>query len=192
MQRGIRHDRIGGMQGHGCIGMKVGSNQGFTLVELVIVIAVLGLIAVYAVPHYSNLTRNARLAVLDGIAASMRSAADMTKMKARASGLRPASSNPAGSGGNQYGYVVQFPFGSAEVDWRNLCPESKAELGNRLTMIDFLDFYDADLQTRIDNQYTLIGYQLPASGVPTNQGCYVIYDSFGDPNCTVTVVDVDC
>jgi MSHA pilin protein MshA len=38
----------------------------------------------------------------------------------------------------------------------------------------------------------LLGYDVPASGTPTNQGCYILYDSFATPNCTLTLVTDDC
>jgi len=74
-----------------------------------------------------------------------------------------------------------------------LCPESLAELAVQLTMIDYLDLQTTSgLTSMLNNRYTLVGYRIPGFSVPTNQGCYVIYDSFGDPNCTVTPVTVDC
>jgi MSHA pilin protein MshA len=63
-------------------------------------------------------------------------------------------------------------------------PRSIGEGGDQLKMLDFLNLSD-DFQTRIDNQYTLIGYDVPSSGTPKTQGCYLIYDSFGFPNCTL-------
>lgn len=49
--------------------------SGFTLVELVIVIVLLGLLAASALPRFSNLTQDARKASLSGLAGSLRSAA---------------------------------------------------------------------------------------------------------------------
>jgi MSHA pilin protein MshA len=57
-------------------------------------------------------------------------------------------------------------------------------------MLDTLDVSD-DFQTRVDNQYTLIGYP-PSLGTSTTEGYYLIYDSFGSPNCTVEIVTVGC
>lgn len=60
-------------------------------------------------------------------------------------------------------------------------------------MIDFINLQGSGgLTSQMNNQYTLVGYEIPGFSVPTNQGCYVIYDSFGAPDCTVTLVDVDC
>ena len=61
-------------------------------------------------------------------------------------------------------------------------------------MKDFLQIDSEDFEATVTtNQYTFIGYDIPSNSSPvTTQGCYVIYDSFGEPNCTVTVVTVDC
>ncbi len=163
---------------------------GFTLVEVVLVIVLLSLLSVAALPRALDLGQSARVATLEGIAGTMRSSAYLTRVKARAAGLQAVASNP---GGNQQSeFLVDFPFGSAEVDWRNLCPESEAELGARLSMLDFLDLDGSGVQALTNNQYTLVGFDIPGFSVPTGAGCYVIYDSFGDPDCTVTVVTADC
>ena len=110
-------------------------------------------------------------------------------MTAITQGLSVAATNPGGAAQS----IIDFGGETSEVDWRNLCPESRAELGDALTMEDFINLNTAGgLSSQFNNQYTLVGYDIPGFSVPTNQGCYIIYDSFGDPNCTVTVVTVDC
>ena len=161
---------------------------GFTLIELIIVIVILGILAVIAAPRLIDLSSEAKIASINSIASQVRAAASMVQNKARVKGLKIAA-----NAANQDQLIIDFGFGSAEVGWSNLCPESLAELGDRLTLIDFINLPASDqLQTRVDNQYALIGYQVPASGVPINEGCYLIYNSYTSPNCTVTVVDVDC
>ena len=48
--------------------------QGFTLVELVVVIVILGILAATAIPRYASYTTESRIAALNGLAGSVRSA----------------------------------------------------------------------------------------------------------------------
>lgn len=163
--------------------------HGITLIELIVVIAILGVLAITALPRFINFGSDAKIASLDSVASQIEATVQMVKAKALVKGLRVSASNP----GDQVEYLVDFGFGRSEVDWRNLCPESRAELGDNMQLSDFIDIGpDSLLSSRVNNQYTLIGFELPSAGQPTDQGCYLIYDSFGDPICNVTVVTVDC
>lgn len=56
--------------------------QGFTLIELIVVIVILGILAATALPKFMDLGGDARKAVVDGVEGSMRSAATMVYAKA--------------------------------------------------------------------------------------------------------------
>lgn len=47
--------------------------QGFTLIELIVVIVILGILAVTAAPKFMNLTSDANSAVVKGLAGAIRS-----------------------------------------------------------------------------------------------------------------------
>lgn len=60
--------------------------KGFTLIELVVVIVILGLLAATALPRFIDLTGDARLASVQGVAGGLRSAAALARAEVMVNG----------------------------------------------------------------------------------------------------------
>ena len=161
---------------------------GFTIIELVLVMVIIGILSAFALPKFSELSSSAKVATIESVAGSMRATIGIIRSKAYVQGLSIQSANP----GDQSALLVTTEAGTSEVDWRNLCPESRAELGDSLQMSDHISFENTgDLTVVLNNQFTKIGYNIN-SVADTVTGCFVLYDSFGDPNCEVKVVTNQC
>jgi prepilin-type N-terminal cleavage/methylation domain-containing protein len=58
------------------------NQRGFTLLELIIVIVVLGILAVAAAPQFINFTRDADKVAVEGLSAALRAGTDVTHYRA--------------------------------------------------------------------------------------------------------------
>lgn len=114
--------------------------QGFTLIELVVVIIILGILAVVAAPKFLNLQGDAKVSTLQGMKAALQGANSMIYSKAVISGQEKVngdSTNNIDTDGNGtadliavYGYVKADATELAKVleidanDWNIEAPAS--------------------------------------------------------------------
>ena len=87
--------------------MKVKKQGGFTLIELVVVIALLGILAAFAIPRFASLEREARAATTQGLSGSVRSAAAMAHGLYLATGATPVNME-----GNNIAITAGYPDAS--------------------------------------------------------------------------------
>ena len=66
--------------------------KGFTLIELVVVITILGILASFAIPRFAGLETSARTAALNGLAGSIRAASALAHSVALVTGSSSSES----------------------------------------------------------------------------------------------------
>lgn len=82
------------------------SQRGFTLIELVVVIVVLGVLAAFAVPRFMGIDTQARIASVNSLAGTLRSTAAMAHSVYMARGNPP---NPVVIDGQSVNFTAGYP-----------------------------------------------------------------------------------
>ena len=160
------------------------SQQGFTLIELVVVIVILGILAVTAAPRFIDLTDDARTATLNAVKASMQSANSLTFAKS----LIAANETVDGDATTTptvdvNGETVEISFGyprsnaASVTDWQT-------------SLLD-LDAADFTITSVSDIIYiTPTPDRDTLTDAPTS--CFVSYDESASSGAKPTITVVDC
>lgn len=97
--------------------------SGFTLIELVVVIVILGILAATAAPKFMNLQSDARISALNGLKASVKSASAMIYSKAilagkekDASGKKVCANGPESTTSNPCTDEITIAYGYPTAD----------------------------------------------------------------------------
>lgn len=89
--------------------------EGFTLIELVMVIVILGILAAFALPRFADLGGDARTAAVQGIGSNIKSAAAIVHSAALVKGVASAASGTVTLEGQTINLVYGYPGAGTDI-----------------------------------------------------------------------------
>lgn len=167
------------------------TQKGFTLIELIIVIVVLGILAVTAAPQFFNFSSDARESTVKGLEGSIKAAADIVYGKSAIEGEENLATAATSDNVNTvFGYPAASAAGiqaalNLSADWTAITPDAALETASASALTDGegLLFHPTDYA--------------PDSTDATTYGntiCGVYYQEAANAGArpTVTVLDQGC
>lgn len=160
--------------------------QGFTLVELIIVIVILGILAVTAAPRFIDIQTDARKETIQGVKAAIQGASQLVYAKAAIGGVQKA--DPGSVTIQNQTVATRFGYPSADTI-------TSAATVQAFVDIDLSGDLTIENASAADNKFRIRFTSIASDDTATPAtGCYVEYvgaTAIGETP-TITVLDNAC
>lgn len=153
--------------------------RGFTLIELVMVITVIGILSAFALPKLFQMRDGYRLSTVQNVLSSMKSVSQNVYSLSKVQGVALTYNQLTRYQGSQ---MVETSFGY---------PKATATSATNYALIDLIDVGSGLLMQQLPSA-VLIGYDDNGDGALWSEQCYARYDNAGagtqQPNFQVITV----
>ncbi|AEP28496.1 prepilin-type N-terminal cleavage/methylation domain-containing protein [Brumicola nitratireducens] len=158
---------------------QMNKQKGFTLIELIIVIVILGILAVTAAPRFIDLQSDAKASTLDGVKAALQGASQLVYAKAAIAGVQgSATAELVDINGTDVSTINGYPNAIVITDFTDLAP---------FLELDGAEFDLAKTAPTDDN------FEIFFEGKAETDNCFIRYTNAGaNSSPLITVIATGC